>query len=79
MIRPAAHSLCYLVLTACVSSEPAAQGAGFSGGAGSAPKQQPAAIDGWTCVEGPVAYDDGTLLHGKLTISAQGSTRRRRR
>lgn len=38
-----------------------------------APESSP--TSGWTRVEGPVAYDDGTLLRGKLTIDAQGNMR----
>jgi hypothetical protein len=35
--------------------------------------QQPTTVNGWNRVEGPLAYDDGAVLGGKLTIDAQGS------
>jgi hypothetical protein len=38
-----------------------------------APEEEP--MGGWTRVEGPVAYDDGTLLRGTLTIDAQDNMR----
>ena len=31
--------------------------------------------DGWTLVEGPVAYDDGDLLIGEYSIYARGAER----
>ncbi len=61
MLRFVILSLCCLAASGCVSEA-----------MGSAGPDQPS---GWTRIEGPVAYDDGDLLRGTLTIDTRDSER----
>lgn len=61
MLRVVVLSFCCVAMSGCVSEV-----------MGTA---EPEPLGGWTRVEGPVDYDDGTLLRGRLTINAQGDMR----
>jgi hypothetical protein len=54
--------LCCLAVSGCVPSE-------------TAQNAERDVRDGWTLIEGPVAYDDGDLLRGELAIYARGAER----
>ncbi len=61
MMRFVTLSLCCLAISGCVSAVMGSSG--------------PDELSGWTRIEGPVAFDDGDLLRGTLTIDARGNER----